>query len=85
MFSTAFPPRLYGISILCFEPLCLKFVSWLKTAFMLLRKIWSYLTFSKQQNKEKGNVNLKMMHGINRISIFMFIVALIIIIIKFAF
>ncbi len=50
---------------------------------MIFRKIWAYLTFNKRENASKGNLNLKMMHGINRISIFVFIVALIIMLIKF--
>ena len=52
---------------------------------MVFRKIWSYLTFNKKENNSQGNFNLKMMHGINKLSILMFIVALIIMIIKFAF
>lgn len=51
---------------------------------MLLKKLWSYLTFNKKENRSGGNINLKMMHGINRISIFMFIIALIIMAIKLA-
>lgn len=52
---------------------------------MILRKILGYLTFNKEETKAKGNVNLKMMHGINRISIFVFIIALVIMAFKFIF
>ncbi|MDA9820309.1 hypothetical protein N9C06_05260 [Salibacteraceae bacterium] len=38
--------------------------------------------FKKSDNK---NVNLKMMHGMNRISMMMFLVCLIIILVKFVF
>jgi hypothetical protein len=44
-------------------------------------KILSYITFRKQ-NVDKRDYNLKMMHGINRISIFMFLLAVIIMIIR---
>ncbi|MDZ4839401.1 MAG: DUF6728 family protein [Bacteroidota bacterium] len=44
--------------------------------------MWGYLTFSKKETSSKGNINLKMMHGINRISIFMFLIAVVIIVIK---
>lgn len=52
---------------------------------MILKKIWSYLTFKKQDNlseKAEKNINLKMMHGINRISIIMFLIGIIFVIIK---
>ena len=49
----------------------------------MLKKIWSYISFKKQPDGEKGNNSyLKMMHGINRISILMFIVGIIIVLIK---
>jgi hypothetical protein len=44
-------------------------------------KMLSYITFRKQ-NVRKDDYNLKMMHGINRISIFMFIIALIIMLVR---
>ena len=44
-------------------------------------KMVSYITFRKQ-NVAKHDYNLKMMHGINRISIFMFLIALIIMVIR---
>jgi hypothetical protein len=64
---------------------------------MILQKIWSYITFKKQpefgadgsrdgdtSGKEGNNDRsyLKMMHGINRISIIMFLIGMIIVIIK---
>jgi len=52
---------------------------------MILKKILSYLSFKKQDtsalNGEK-NLNLKMMHGVNRISIIMFLIGIIFVIIK---
>lgn len=49
---------------------------------MLFKKLWAYLTFNKSENNSHGNFNLKMMHGINRISIFVFLIALVIMIFK---
>ncbi len=53
---------------------------------MVLKKIARYLNpltmFEKEGNK---NFNLKMMHGINRVSIFMFLICIIIMLVKFVF
>ena len=50
---------------------------------MFWKKFISYLTFStKGQPSAKGNVNLKLMHGINRISIFMFVIAIIVMLVR---
>lgn len=53
---------------------------------MLLRKILDYLNplalFRKSGEK---NVNLRMMHGINRLSFFMFLICLAIMAAKFLF
>lgn len=49
---------------------------------MIFQKLISYLTFRKQ-NEVKGNFNLRMMHGMNRISILMFAIALIVIFVRF--
>jgi hypothetical protein len=50
---------------------------------MIWQKFLSYINiFGKKQPGAKGNLNLQMMHGINRISIFMFIVAIIVIILR---
>lgn len=51
---------------------------------MLFRKIVGYLDITKLfKRDEKVDFNLRMMHGINRISIFMFIICLIVLIIRF--
>ncbi|MGC6414209.1 MAG: DUF6728 family protein [Bacteroidia bacterium] len=49
---------------------------------MILQKIWSYITFKKNKG-EKNSLNLRMMHGINRISLIMFMVAIVVMIIRF--
>lgn len=49
---------------------------------MIFQKLISYLTFRKQ-NDGKNTFNLRMMHGMNRISILMFAIALIVIIVRF--
>jgi len=50
---------------------------------MIWRKFLSYINiFGKGQPNTKGNINLKLMHGINRISILVFIIAIIILIIR---
>ncbi len=47
----------------------------------ILNKIWSYITFKKNP-EAKGNSYLRAMHGINKLSIAMFLVAIVILIIK---
>lgn len=50
-----------------------------ETSDMIWKKILSYITFwKKQPDPEDGpkSVYLKMMHGINKISILMFIIAM---------
>ena len=42
----------------------------------VFKKIFAYLTFRKQN--AEGSTNLKIMHGINRISIFMFAIAVVV-------
>ena len=52
---------------------------------MILKKILSYLSFKKkapEEGEEKPNFNLRMMHGINRISIIMFLIGIIFVILK---
>jgi hypothetical protein len=57
-----------------------------KKKMKTLRKFWSYIAFWKPRPAdEPSSFNLRMMHGINRISILMFIIALIVMIIRFAF
>ena len=45
----------------------------------VLRKIWSYLTFQK----EEGSGFIKSMHTINKIAILLFLVAMVILLRKF--
>jgi len=49
---------------------------------MIFQKLISYLTFRKQ-TEVKNTFNLRMMHGMNRISILMFAIALIVILVRF--
>lgn len=51
----------------------------------MIRKLLSYFTFKKQQEGYKKNVNLTLMHGINRISLIMFLIAVIVMLFKFVF
>ena len=46
------------------------------------KKMWGYLIFKKQNGPK--SFNLKMMHGINRISIFLFLAGVIYMIIRFS-
>jgi hypothetical protein len=49
----------------------------------MLKKLWSYISFKKQPEfGQEDKSFLRMMHGINRISILMFIVGIIVVIIK---
>ena len=53
---------------------------------MIWQKFVSYVNiFDRKHNRAKGNVNLKLMHGINRISIMMFLMALIIMLVRYVF
>lgn len=45
-------------------------------------KLLAYITFNRKATASKGNANLFLMHGINRISIFMFLIAVIVIIFR---
>jgi hypothetical protein len=47
---------------------------------MILKKILHYLNPLNLFKKEQGDINLRMMHGINKISILVFVVALIVLI-----
>jgi hypothetical protein len=47
---------------------------------MILRKFWNYLTFQKQEGPK--NTNIRIMHGINRISILMFLGAVIVMVVR---
>jgi hypothetical protein len=48
----------------------------------ILRKVAEYLYIKKRDPKYKPNQNVRFMNGMNRISIFVFIIALIILAIK---
>ena len=48
----------------------------------VFKKIIAYITFRKPDPDAPNNFNLRMMHGINKISILMFLVGIIILIIK---
>ena len=49
----------------------------------MLKKIWSYISFKKNPESANGsNSYLKMMHGINRLSILMFLIGMIVVLIK---
>jgi hypothetical protein len=49
---------------------------------MILKKILHYLNPLNFFKKEQGDINLRMMHGINKISILMFLVALTVLVIR---
>lgn len=48
----------------------------------MFKKIWSYLTFQKQTDGDPNSFNLKVMHGINRISLLLFLFGILFLIIK---
>ncbi len=61
------------------------YLCWLNTTIMgFWRQIGEYLFIKKRDPNQPRSTNLKFMHGMNRISLIMFIVALIAIIIRFA-
>ena len=49
---------------------------------MVFKKMLSYIAFWKKREKT-DNLNLRMMHGMNRISILMFLFCLVVIAIRF--
>jgi hypothetical protein len=49
---------------------------------MILQKMWAYVTFKKEKG-DKPSFNLRMMHGINKISILMFLFAIIVMFVRF--
>ena len=51
---------------------------------MIFQKLISYITFRKQ-SEGKSTFNLRMMHGMNRISILLFAIALIVMFVRFVF
>jgi hypothetical protein len=50
---------------------------------MFLKRILVYLNPATLFKKGSGNFNLRMMHGINRISIFMFLFCLAVLLIRY--
>ena len=50
---------------------------------MIFKKILHYLNPATLFKKGNANFNLRMMHGINRISIFVFLICLVIMLIKY--
>lgn len=53
-----------------------------KQKIMWWRQILTYLYIRKRDPNDPSNINIKMMHGMNRISIFMFLIAIIVMIIR---
>lgn len=50
----------------------------------MIQKFMSYVLFwKKDRNNETANFNLKVMHGINKISILLFLLAVILILFKY--
>ncbi|MDP4845005.1 MAG: hypothetical protein NWR83_11100 [Salibacteraceae bacterium] len=50
---------------------------------MLFKRILTYLNpMTMFRKSESNNINLKMMHGINRISIFMFLICVIVMLVR---
>lgn len=50
---------------------------------MFFKRLLTYLNPMTMFRKGENNINLRMMHGINRISIFVFLVCLIVLIIRY--
>jgi hypothetical protein len=50
---------------------------------MIFKKIWLYVTFQKQEGER--NLNTRLMHGMNRVSLLMFAIALLVILVRFVF
>ncbi|MEQ8323737.1 MAG: hypothetical protein RIC15_01260 [Vicingaceae bacterium] len=52
----------------------------------LLRKILSYLDIRTMFRKtDRPNINLRMMHGMNRISILMFLICVVMLLVRYVF
>jgi len=49
---------------------------------MILKKILYYLNPMNLFKKEKADLNLRFMHGINKISILMFVICLVVLIVR---
>ena len=50
---------------------------------MIFKKILGYLNPMTMFQKKEENVNLRLMHGINRISIFMFLFCMIVMVLRY--
>ncbi|MEM6802445.1 MAG: DUF6728 family protein [Bacteroidota bacterium] len=48
----------------------------------VFKKILGYISFKKQEEGNPGNFNLRAMHGINKISILMFLAAVIYLVVR---
>lgn len=51
----------------------------------VLKKIWGYLTLKKRNPDDPNTFNLRMMHGINKISILMFVIGITYVVIRNVF
>ncbi len=51
----------------------------------IIQQVLQYLYIKKKNPNAPHNINIKFMHGMNRISIFMFLIGLILIIFKLLF
>ncbi|MEC8739812.1 MAG: DUF6728 family protein [Bacteroidota bacterium] len=48
----------------------------------VLQKIFAYISFKKDV-ESKNNINLRMMHGINKISLLLFLAAMVVLFIRY--
>lgn len=55
---------------------------WPKSNAMLLKRILYYLNPRNLFKREKADINLRFMHGINKISILMFLICVVVMIIR---
>ena len=63
--------------------LCCNFIALIETCFMgVLRQIAEYLYIKKKDPNAPRTEWMKYMHGINRLSIFLFLIALVIMFLK---
>lgn len=46
------------------------------------KQILTYFYLRKRDKEEPSNINIKMMHGMNRISLIMFLIAIIVMIVR---
>jgi len=46
------------------------------------QQLLTYLYIRKRDSNDPRNINIKMMHGMNRISLFMFLIAIVIMIVR---